>query len=70
MLDAPVRGSDHAASYDMVTCRDFIVEPGEPVLVATWLCRLQEGIAAGLRLESRWGRIWVEVSSTRITVAR
>ena len=26
--EAPVRGSDHAAGYDLVTCRDFIVEPG------------------------------------------
>ena len=33
--EAPVRGSDHAAGYDLVTCRDFVVEPGESVLVPT-----------------------------------
>ena len=35
--EVPVRGSDHAAGYDLVTCRDFIVEPGESVLVPTGL---------------------------------
>ena len=33
--EAPVRGSDHAAGYDLTTCRDFVVEPGESVLVPT-----------------------------------
>ena len=31
----------------MVTCRDFIVEPGESVLVATWLCRISLGADMG-----------------------
>ena len=31
----PSRGSDEAAGYDMATCRDFVLQPGESRLVST-----------------------------------
>ena len=31
----PSRGSDEAAGYDLATCRDFVLQPGESRLVST-----------------------------------